>query len=104
MNSKVKSLLPALQDETAAAREKFAQQAFALELVKLHLVRAAARGQTSFRIRLPNNLSGISGTDAAKALEAFCKCEGVRLTWEKRPAELPDEGRHVDVVEPEFSW
>ena len=104
MSGKVKPFLPALQDETADAREKFAKQAFNLELVKMNLVKVANRGQASFRIRLPNNLSGLNGTEAAKALEAFCKREGVRLTWEKRSAELPDEGRHVDVVEPEFSW
>jgi hypothetical protein len=104
MSPKIKPLLPALQDETAAAREKFAKQAFDLELVRISLVKAAARGQKSFRIRLPNTLSGMNATVAGKALEAFCVRENVQLTWEKRSAELPDEGRHVDVVEPEFSW
>jgi hypothetical protein len=104
MSGKVKPFLPALQDEAAAAREKFAKQAFDLELVRLTLMKAAGRGQKSFRIRLPNTLSGMNMTLAGKALEAFCVRENVQLTWEKRSAELPDEGRNADVVEPEFSW
>ncbi|WP_439926182.1 hypothetical protein [Nitrobacter sp. JJSN] len=104
MSAKIKALLPALREETELAREKFANQAFDLELVRVSLMKAAARGQKSLRIRLPDNLAGMNGTAAGKALTAYCAREGLHLTWEKRSAELTDEGRRVDLVEPEFSW
>jgi hypothetical protein len=95
-------LLPELKQETQNLRETTAAKAFDLEAVRLALHQAAHKGQSTMRLRL--ELPGLHKTEAAEKLFKWCKREGISATWEKRFQDLPDEGRQVEIVEPEFSW
>jgi hypothetical protein len=55
-------------------------------------------------MRLRVKLPGLHKTEAGDKLFEWCKREGISATWEKRFQDVPDEGRQVEVVEPEFSW
>jgi hypothetical protein len=96
------ALLPTLQDESQRQREAAAAALFNLDAVRLALHQAAHKGQSTMRLR--TTLPGIQRTDAAKSLTEWCKHEGISLTWEKRLQDMPDEGRQVEIMEPEFSW
>jgi hypothetical protein len=54
------------------------------------------------RVRAP--LPGLHKTEAGKKLFEWCKRKGISATWEKRMQDMPDEGRQVEIMEPEFSW
>lgn len=95
-------LLPELKQETQNLRETTAAKAFDLEAVRLALHQAAHEGQSTMRVRV--TLPGMNKTDAADKLDAWCKREGISVLWEKRLQDVPDEGRQVEIVEPEFSW
>jgi hypothetical protein len=95
-------LLPELQQETQNKREKVAAKAFDPEAVRLALHKAAHEGQSTMRVRV--ELPGLHNTEAGKKLFEWCKREKISATWEKRFQEVPDEGRQVEIVEPEFSW
>jgi hypothetical protein len=95
-------LLPELQQETQNQREAVAADTFDLAAVRLALHQAAHKGQSTMRLRV--TLSGLNKTDAADKLVAWCQREGISMTWEKRVQDVPDEGRQVEIVEPEFSW
>jgi hypothetical protein len=95
-------LLPELQLATQKQREAVAAKAFDHDAVRLALHQAAKKGQSTMRVRV--ELPGLHKTEAGKKLFEWCKREGISATWEKRFQDLPDEGRQVEIVEPEFSW
>lgn len=96
------ALLPELQLATRKAREAAAADTFDTAPMRLALHEAAKKGQSTLRLRV--DLPGLHKTDAAKKLVEWCKREGISMTWEKRFQDVPNEGRQVEIVEPEFSW
>jgi hypothetical protein len=102
MKPPVARLLPELQRESAHAREKRAAVELNVEVVRMAMHNAAKAGQTALRVRMPSNLD-VRGTEAAAQFELWARDNGFRLTWEKRTVDLED-GRRVDVFEPEISW
>jgi hypothetical protein len=96
------ALLSELQQETQNQREAIAAERFDLEAVRLALHLAAHKGQSTMRVRAP--LPGLHKTEAGKKLFEWCKRKGISATWEKRMQDMPDEGRQVEIMEPEFSW
>ncbi|MTW18795.1 hypothetical protein GJ689_21575 [Rhodoplanes serenus] len=101
MRAPLAKLLPILQAETARAIETAAAE-IAPEQVRAKITAAAKAGQSALRVRLPSPVN-VRDTEAAKALTAWCKKEGLKLAWENRAVDL-DDGRRVIVWEPEISW
>lgn len=89
-----------LVEQTRRTRERLATEKLAIEAIRLQLDQAAQRGEDAVRIRLELDLRD---TGAAKALNAWAGKEGLGITWEMRPHDLPD-GRRITVYDPEIRW
>jgi hypoxanthine-guanine phosphoribosyltransferase len=102
MKPPVTKLLPALQQESQAAREKRAAVELNVDVVRIAMFNAAKAGQTALRVKMPSDLD-VRGTEAAVSFGAWIIENGFTLSWEKRAVDLED-GRRVEVFEPEISW
>lgn len=97
------ALRPFVEKETKAAREKLASEHFKLEALRDGITEAAARGEGSMRLPLEGVTAELRGTDAAKAMEEWCKENRFRLEWTERIIERPN-GLRLRTAEAVIIW
>ena len=102
MRPPLDKLVPELQRQARAAQERFAEVEFNPAIVRNKMSDAAKLGHRALRLRVPVHLD-LRKTDAAAALQAWCKENELTFEWMSREADLPD-GRRGTVWEPEISW
>lgn len=102
MRPPLDKLVPELQRQAQKAQERFAEVEFNREIVRNKMSDAAKLGHRALRLKLPVHLD-LRKTEAAAALQAWCKENELGFEWMSREADLPD-GRRGTVWEPEISW
>jgi hypothetical protein len=97
------ALKPFAVKEAETAREKLAVEAYKIDAIKAQIIEAAQRGETRVRIRAGEALVDLSSTEAAQALVAWAKDNGLNLSWERIAADRPN-GLRVIIAEPVLQW
>jgi hypothetical protein len=104
MKPTITPLKPALEREMLKVVEEFAAVELKPDVVRLRIFDAAKKGQAALRLRLPDRIAiDVRRTGAAQELESWCRTNDLQITWESRMVETED-GRRVNVWEPEISW
>lgn len=97
-------LKPTLEKEMLKVIEDFATAEYNPATVRIRIFDAAKNGQSALRLKTLEAFDAdLRKTEAARRLEAWCRENDLRITWESRVVEKAD-GRRVTVFEPEISW
>lgn len=102
MRPPLDKLVPELQRQSKEAQELFAHVEFNPAIVRNKMSDAAKLGHRALRLKLPVHLD-LRKTNAAAALQAWCKENELGFEWLSRETDLPD-GRRGTVWEPEITW